>query len=115
MEEGGMLLVLVSLLLIHPGATSIVNSRATFSLALGRIFATSLAGVLSPVASAGYVLLAKQFNVSVDEITSSFGALLLGLGIFMQVFRSLQLRVADIGWRYSGSSKTLLLSSTDIG
>ncbi|TBU58126.1 MFS general substrate transporter [Dichomitus squalens] len=47
------------------------------------IFATSLAGVLSPEASAGYTLLAKQFNVSVDEITSSFGALVLGLGIFM--------------------------------
>ena len=56
----------------------------TFSL-LSRIFATSLAGVLSPVASAGYVLLAKQFDVSVDEITSTFGALLPGLGIFMQV------------------------------
>ncbi|TBU25832.1 MFS general substrate transporter [Dichomitus squalens] len=47
------------------------------------IFATSLAGVLSPVASAGYTLLAEQFHVSVDEITSSFGALVLGLGIFM--------------------------------
>lgn len=33
----------------------------------------------------GYVLLAKQFNVSVDNITSSFGFILLGLGIFMYV------------------------------
>ncbi|KAI1791927.1 MFS general substrate transporter [Ganoderma leucocontextum] len=56
------------------------------------IFATSLAGVLSPVASAGYVLLAKQFDVSVDEITSSFGALLLGLGIFMLVQNTLAVK-----------------------
>ncbi|KAM5538316.1 hypothetical protein V8D89_007918 [Ganoderma adspersum] len=56
------------------------------------IFATSLAGVLSPVASAGYVLLAKQFDVSVDEITSTFGALLLGLGIFMLVQNTLAVK-----------------------
>ena len=31
----------------------------------------------------GYTLLAKQFNVSVDNVTSSFGFILLGLGIFM--------------------------------
>ena len=46
-------------------------------------FAASLDGALSPMVGPGYVLLAKQFDVSVDNITSSFGFLLLGLGIFM--------------------------------
>ncbi|KAI0640296.1 MFS general substrate transporter [Trametes polyzona] len=46
-------------------------------------FAASLDGALSPMVGPGYVLLAKQFNVSVDNITSSFGFILLGLGIFM--------------------------------
>lgn len=31
----------------------------------------------------GYVLLSNQFGVSVDEVASSFGAILLGLGCFM--------------------------------
>ncbi|KAJ8454169.1 hypothetical protein ONZ51_g13188 [Trametes cubensis] len=46
-------------------------------------FAASLDGALSPMVGPGYVLLAKQFNVSVDNVTSSFGFILLGLGIFM--------------------------------
>ena len=48
-----------------------------------RVFAASLDGALSPMVGPGYVLLAKQFNVSVDDVTSSFGFILLGLGIFM--------------------------------
>lgn len=48
-------------------------------------FAASLDGALSPMVGPGYVLLAKQFKVSVDNITSSFGFILLGLGIFMYV------------------------------
>jgi len=47
------------------------------------LFVTSLDGTLSPLASAGYVLLSEQFQVSVDEITSSFGSVVLGLGCFM--------------------------------
>ncbi|RPD64562.1 MFS general substrate transporter [Lentinus tigrinus ALCF2SS1-7] len=47
------------------------------------VFAASLDGALSPMVGPGYVLLAKQFNVSVDNVTSSFGFILLGLGIFM--------------------------------
>ncbi|KAH9923125.1 MFS general substrate transporter [Epithele typhae] len=49
------------------------------------VFATSLDGALSPMVGPGYVLLAQQFNVSVDSITSSFGFILLGLGTFMLV------------------------------
>ncbi|KAF9566907.1 MFS general substrate transporter [Agrocybe pediades] len=48
-------------------------------------FATTLCGALSPLVGAGYVLLSMQFHVSVDEVASSFGALLLGLGCFMIV------------------------------
>ncbi|THH31940.1 hypothetical protein EUX98_g2249 [Antrodiella citrinella] len=46
-------------------------------------FAASLDGALSPLASAGYNLLTQQFSVSIDDITSSFGSILLGLGCFM--------------------------------
>ena len=49
-------------------------------------FAASLDGALSPMVGPGYVLLAKQFNASVDNVTSSFGFILLGLGIFMYAF-----------------------------
>lgn len=48
-----------------------------------RSFAASLDGALSPLASAGYNLLTLQFGVSIDDITSSFGSILLGLGCFM--------------------------------
>lgn len=46
-------------------------------------FAASLDGALSPMASAGYILLSQQFNISVDDITSTFGTILLGLATFM--------------------------------
>jgi len=48
-----------------------------------RAFAATLDGALSPMVGPGYVLLAKQFGVSVDEVASSFGFILLGLGCFM--------------------------------
>ncbi|KAF9446134.1 MFS general substrate transporter, partial [Macrolepiota fuliginosa MF-IS2] len=46
-------------------------------------FTASLDGALSPMVGPGYVLLAKQFGVSVDTIASGFGSILLGLGCFM--------------------------------
>ncbi|TFK41975.1 MFS general substrate transporter [Crucibulum laeve] len=46
-------------------------------------FAATLDGALSPMTGPGYVLLSKQFGVSVDDVASSFGAILLGLGCFM--------------------------------
>ena len=45
------------------------------------VFASTLEGALYPLASAGYGVLAKEFDVSVDEIASSFSACFLGLGI----------------------------------
>ncbi|KAI0706244.1 MFS general substrate transporter [Cerioporus squamosus] len=55
-------------------------------------FGTSLTGALSPLVSAGYVLLSKQFNVTVDDVTSSFGILLLGLGIGMVLQNALAVK-----------------------
>ncbi|KAF9469578.1 MFS general substrate transporter [Collybia nuda] len=46
-------------------------------------FAASLDGALSPMVGPGYVLLSDQFGVSVDDVASSFGAILLGLACFM--------------------------------
>lgn len=48
-----------------------------------RAFAATLDGALSPMVGPGYVLLSKQFGVSVDDVASSFGSILLGLGCFM--------------------------------
>ena len=50
---------------------------------LSRSFAASLDGALAPMVGPGYVLLSAQFGVSVDEVASSFGSILLGLGCFM--------------------------------
>lgn len=82
MEEGGLLLDAVRRL-IRPFCVEVID----FMRCVVRCYATSLSGAMSPLVSAGYVLLSKQFDVSVDDITSSFGALLLGLGIFMCVNR----------------------------
>ncbi|KAJ3476205.1 hypothetical protein NLI96_g11318 [Meripilus lineatus] len=46
-------------------------------------FVASLDGALSPLVSAGYVVLAQQFDISVDDVTSTFGTILLGLATFM--------------------------------
>ncbi|EJF67464.1 MFS general substrate transporter [Dichomitus squalens LYAD-421 SS1] len=55
-------------------------------------FAASLDGALSPMVGPGYTLLAKQFDVSVDDVTSSFGFILLGLGTFMLVQNALAVK-----------------------
>ena len=48
-----------------------------------RTFVATLDGALAPMVSPGYVLLSRQLGVSVDEVASSFGSILLGLGCFM--------------------------------
>ncbi|KAJ8523070.1 hypothetical protein ONZ45_g448 [Pleurotus djamor] len=52
-------------------------------------FAASLDGALSPMVGPGYVLLSKQFGVSVDDVASSFGTILLGLACFMLIQNTL--------------------------
>ena len=50
---------------------------------LPRTFAASLDGALGPMVSPSYVLLSAQFEVSVDEVVSSLGSLMLGLAWVM--------------------------------
>ncbi|KAK7464474.1 hypothetical protein VKT23_006644 [Stygiomarasmius scandens] len=58
-------------------------------------FAASLDGALSPMTGPGYVLLSGQFGVSVDEVASSFGAILLGLACFMYVDFSMKVSLCS--------------------
>ena len=48
-----------------------------------RAFTTTLDGALGPLVGPGYVLLSAEFGVSVDEVSSAFGSITLGLGCFM--------------------------------
>lgn len=43
----------------------------------------------------GYVLLSKQFGVSVDTIASGFGSILLGLGCFMYAAITAEIHLTD--------------------
>ena len=54
----------------------------------------------------GYVLLAQQFGVSVDEVTSTFGAILLGLGTFMYASYPFRQRYETTENGLSGSVRT---------
>ncbi|KAM5541493.1 hypothetical protein V8D89_004683 [Ganoderma adspersum] len=47
------------------------------------VFSSSLSDTLNVFASSGYFSLAKEFNVSVDEVASSFSASFAGIAIFM--------------------------------
>ncbi|CDO77295.1 hypothetical protein BN946_scf184753.g45 [Trametes cinnabarina] len=73
-------------------------------------FAASLDGALSPMVGPGYVLLAKQFNVSVDNITSSFGFILLGLGTFIPNLASI--RASRLFQGFGMSALQSLVAST---
>lgn len=44
----------------------------------------------------GYVLLSAQFGVSVDEVASSFGAIILGLACFMYGHPAFMLRAIKL-------------------
>ena len=59
-----------------------VYRKTNSYLILSRAFAATLDGALSPMVGPGYVLLSDQFGISVDEVASSFGSVLLGLGCF---------------------------------
>ena len=80
----------------HCEITIHVNIGIALTTRCGRrsAFAASLDGALSPMVGPGYVLLAKQFDVSVDNIASSFGFILLGLGTFMYEPTLFYLRIA---------------------
>ena len=56
-----------------------------FAIPLIRVFTTSVADSLWALVGPAYVQLSQQFHVSVDEVTSSFAASLLGLAAFTYV------------------------------
>ncbi|KAF8079194.1 MFS general substrate transporter [Lyophyllum atratum] len=72
-------------------------------------FAASLDGALSPMVGPGYVLLSRQFGVSVDDVASSFGSILLGLACFMLLQNTLAVK---FGHRivYLGSVTLMFIS-----
>ena len=43
----------------------------------------TLNGALATMVTPAYVLLSNQFGISVDEVASSFGSIILGLACFM--------------------------------
>ncbi|KAG6829769.1 hypothetical protein H0H92_003559 [Tricholoma furcatifolium] len=81
-------------------------------------FAASLDGAMSPMVGPGYVLLSAEFGVSVDEVASSFGGIVLGLGCFIgpetRISRLFQNTLAvKYGHRlvYLGSVSLMFISS----
>ncbi|TFK70466.1 MFS general substrate transporter [Pluteus cervinus] len=72
-------------------------------------FTASLDGALSPMTGPAYVLLSGQFGVSVNEVTSTFGSILLGLACFMLFQGAL---AAKFGHRivYLGSVTLMFIS-----
>ena len=48
-----------------------------------RAFAASLDSALSSMVVPGFILLSRQFGISVDNVAMSFGSVLLGLACFM--------------------------------
>lgn len=78
-----MLLDPVSVLLLT--TTSHLHSSASFSLSFDRVFSASLASAIPSFISPAYVQLAKEFDVSVDQVVSSFSASYLGSGIVLCV------------------------------
>ena len=62
----------------------VLSTKRPFSNELlSRTFGASLDGALAPLVSPGLVDLSVQFGVSVDEVASSFGSIVLGLACFM--------------------------------
>ena len=81
MEEGGVLLDIVSVLFRSVPSYPPSSACSTPE----RTLATDLEGALDSLATPGYVLLAREFHVSVDEIASTFSASVLGLAVFTYV------------------------------
>ena len=76
-----MLLDAVSVLLLV--SASRLHSMPSLLFSFDRVFSASLASTISPLATAGYFQLAKEFDVSVDQVASSFSAANLGNGIIL--------------------------------
>ena len=70
---------------LHRNFSSCVESSNLSPIVPARVFTTSVGNTLWTLATPAFVLLAKQFHASVDEVASSFGANLIGLGTFTYV------------------------------
>ncbi|PIL31132.1 MFS general substrate transporter [Ganoderma sinense ZZ0214-1] len=70
------------------------------------VFATSLVGALFPIATSGYVLLSKEFGVSVDNVASSFSSYLPALAVSLLLQNTLAVKY---GHRIVYLSSTLLM------
>ena len=66
-------------------SASRLHSRPSLLFSFDRVFSASLASTISPLATAGYFQLAKEFDVSVDQVASSFSANFIGGAIFVYV------------------------------
>ena len=76
LEKGSMFLDTVCYLFCYrktPCSINLLSSALT----------STLDGALGPMVGPGYVLLSAQFGVSVDEVSSAFGAMTIGLACFM--------------------------------
>ena len=78
-----MLLDVVSLL--HSVFSLHLYSSTTRSMASHRTFTSGMSIALPTLLVAVYVLLARDFHVSVDEVVSSFASFLVGGAIWMYV------------------------------
>ena len=80
--------------LTSPSSHSLFTHRRRFLSSYARVFSSSLSDTLTVFASSAYFSLAKEFNVSVDEVASSFSATFAGIAIFVYVLEfALRLRL----------------------
>ena len=61
------------------------HSFAPFFVTLNRVSVTSVADSLASFTNSGFFQLAKQLDVSVDEVASTFSVILPGAAVFMYV------------------------------
>ena len=73
--------------LTSPPSHSLFTDRRRSPSYCTRVFSSSLSDTLTVFASSAYFSLAKEFNVSVDEVASSFSATFGGIAIFMYVLK----------------------------
>ena len=64
---------------------SFTRRSVSFANVTDRVFAASLSDAFSIFASPAYFLLAKEFHVSVDEVSSCFSASFAGIAAFAYV------------------------------
>ena len=82
MEEGDVLLDAVSMSLWFKFPRH-VHSSAPSSVTTDRVYMSGLADTILFLANPGYFMLAKEFNVSVDDVASAFSSSYAGNAVFL--------------------------------